>query len=202
VLVVDDGMPPDAAARLGAVAAGRPDVDVLRLEANRGKGHAIAAGIARLAPVADAVLVLDADGQHPVAAVPDFLAADGDLVIGDRSDRRATPFVRRVANAITNALLSRTTGTRMRDSQCGMRLLRSRALAVPFPGGRYEAETRHLKSCVRAGLNVAWVPIPTIYGAERSSFRRVRDSLLVLAAVFSSTTPAAQSASQTTQPVP
>jgi hypothetical protein len=67
-------------------------------------------------------------------------------------------------------------GRRVRDTQCGMRLLRGRALTyVQFPGGGFEAETRHLKRCIRAGICVQWVPIPAIYEGAPSSFRPIRD---------------------------
>ena len=38
---------------------------------NRGKGHALLAGFAALAD-RDAVVTLDADGQHPPECLPDF----------------------------------------------------------------------------------------------------------------------------------
>ena len=64
-----------------------------------------------------------------------------------------------------------------------MRLLTRRALYdIAFPGGGFEAETLHLKACLRAGVPVAWVPIPALYAGEPSSFRSVRDSLVVLRA--------------------
>jgi hypothetical protein len=96
------------------------------------------------------------------------------------------PWARRLANRLASRVLGLATGHPVRDSQCGMRLLRGRALLeVAFPGGGYEAETRHLKACLRAGVPVAWVPIPAVYDGEASSFRPVRDSLRVLWAVIS-----------------
>ena len=84
------------------------------------------------------------------------------------------PWTRRCTNAISTALLTLVTGHRMLDSQCGMRLYRVEALEhAPLPPGRYEAETRHLRTALRAGLAVGWVPIPAIYNGERSSFRPV-----------------------------
>ena len=72
----------------------------------------------------------------------------------------------------------------MRDTQCGMRLLRGRALhEVPPPPGGFEAETAHLKRCLRAGVPVAWVPIPAIYEGEPSSFRPLRDSARIARAL-------------------
>ena len=42
----------------------------------------------------------------------------------------------------------------------------------------------HLKRCLLAGVPVEWVPIPTVYAGERSSFRSVRDTLEVLVALL------------------
>ena len=188
VLLVDDGMPPDEAAALARLAAAT-DSGLLRLPRNLGKGYAIAAArrlLLSLDPPPDAVAVLDADGQHPVAALPGLLACSSELVVGDRSgDWRAMPWGRRVMNRLSSRILGGVTRRRVPDSQCGMRVLRGRALhSIEFPGGRYEAETRHLKVCLREGLDVAWVPIPTVYGGQSSSFRPVRDSARVLGALL------------------
>ena len=43
---------------------------------------------------------------------------------------------------------------------------RPRARAAARQGDGYEAETRHLKAALMGGLDVAWVPIPAIYGDE------------------------------------
>jgi hypothetical protein len=64
-----------------------------------------------------------------------------------------------------------------------MRLLKGRALAIPLPHGGFESETIHLKRCLRAGVSVAWVPIPAIYEGAHSSFRALRDSARVAWAV-------------------
>ncbi|MCU0306377.1 MAG: glycosyltransferase family 2 protein [Thermoleophilia bacterium] len=189
VLVVDDGMPPAAAGELRAWAA-RTGTQVLRLPRNAGKGTAVRAGIDHLLARArppDAVLVVDGDGQHPVDAVPRFIAAAGagvDLVVGDRfGDLRRMPVERRLANLAASGLLGALTGRPVRDCQCGMRLLAGAALHdVEFPRGGFEAETVHLKRCLRRGVRVGWVPIPAIYGDERSAFRAVRDSVRVVGA--------------------
>ena len=189
LILVDDGMPSDAAARL-ALLARRHDARLLQLPRNRGKGHAVAAArsaLVRRAVPPDALVVVDADGQHPPETLPPLLAAadEAELVIGDRShDRRAMPVMRRLANGIASGALSALTGAHIPDSQCGLRVLRGRALfACEYPPGRYEAETRHLKRCLRAGVSVAWVPIPAVYEGQRSSFRPMRDGARVLASV-------------------
>ncbi len=189
VLVVDDGLRRDAARALDRIASAH-GAEVLRMGGNHGKGHALARGLAHLRDgdvALEAVLVLDGDGQHPVEAVTEFLAAaDGaELLVGDRfGDLASMPRYRRLANRFVSRLLGRVAGVMVRDSQCGMRLLRGRALhAVAFPGGRFESETLHLKRCLVQGVAVAWVPIPAIYRGQPSSFRPLRDGIRVLAAV-------------------
>jgi Glycosyl transferase family 2 len=189
VLLVDDHSPPESARALRRRATG-VGADVIRLAGARGKGSAIRAGLrwlrARPAPPA-AVLVLDADGQHPPWVIPRLLAAacGAELVVGDRlGDRAAMPWERRVANVAASGLLAAAARRRVRDSQCGMRVLAGRALwDVSFPAGGYEAETLHLKRCLRAGLAVSWVPIPALYEGQVSSYRPLVDSLRILLAL-------------------
>jgi membrane-associated phospholipid phosphatase/predicted MFS family arabinose efflux permease len=187
LVLVDDGAPPEIAALLDA-AARDPRVQVVRQGANHGKGSAVAAGVAAaLERAPDAVIVLDSDGQHPPALIPEFAAAAGhaDVVIGDRGHAGAMPPVRRVANALSSWALSLVVRRRLRDTQNGMRLFRAEALrAVQPPPGRYEAETRHLKALIGGGHDVAWVPMPAIYRGEPSSFRAVVDGLHVLRAIL------------------
>jgi membrane-associated phospholipid phosphatase/predicted MFS family arabinose efflux permease len=187
VVLVDDGASPAVAAVLER-AAREPRVRVVHMGANVGKGSAVAAGIgAALDGDPDAVVVLDSDGQHPPELIPAFVAAAGhaDVVIGARDRGGAMPRIRRIANAISSWAFSAVVRRRLRDTQNGMRLFRARALRdVEPPPGRYEAETRHLKALLRRGHEVAWVPMPTIYDGEPSSFRPVVDSARVMRAIL------------------
>ena len=190
VVLVDDGAPEADASVLRTIGDWRR-VSLVRLAANAGKGDAVAAGAAVLmsrSEPPDALIVVDADGQHPPERIPEFIAASAqfDVVIGDRrGDRASMPWTRRCTNAVSSALLTLVTGRRMLDSQCGMRLYRAGALErAPLPPGRYEAETRHLRAALRAGLGVGWVPIPAIYDGEQSAFRPVRDTWRVLASIL------------------
>ena len=187
LLLVDDGTPPAHTAEL-ARRADEVGATLLRLPRRSGKGHALAAGLRYLRsqnPSPDAVVVLDADGQHPPDAIAALASADADLVVGNRLHDAAMPWHRRLPNRVASGLLAAITRTRIPDSQCGMRLLRGRALhEIPFPGGRFEAEMRYLKRCLAAGVRVAWVPIPAVYEGHPSSFRPVRDGARVLAALL------------------
>jgi glycosyltransferase involved in cell wall biosynthesis len=186
--IVDDGSNPRVARELQRIATDL-GVELVRHRKRRGKGAALRTGIAAAlerTAKPDAVVLIDADGQHPPAAVPAFVAAGStaELVIGDRfSDLAAMPWQRRFANRVSQRLLELATGRPVRDTQSGMRLLRGRSLELPLVGDGYEAESRQLKAALVAGLDVAWVPIPAIYGGERSSFRPISDSVRVLSAL-------------------
>jgi membrane-associated phospholipid phosphatase len=186
LVLVDDGSDPEVARALDAVTAGdRRRVELVRLPLRSGKGSAVRAGVEHAREGAGAVVVIDADGQHPPSEIPALVAAgrDAELVVGDRfGDFGSMPYHRRLANRTTRRLFQLFTGREVRDTQSGMRLLRGRAIDL-LPDGGYEAETRHLREVLDARLPVAWVPIPAIYENEGSSFRAGRDSLRVLWAI-------------------
>ena len=99
VLVVDDGSR-DETANIAEAAGAR----VLRQAPNQGKGTALRAGFRQaLDEQFDAVLTLDADGQHDPAEIPLFLEAfrqnQAHLVIGQRTFKEM-PLVRRLANTL------------------------------------------------------------------------------------------------------
>lgn len=99
VVVVDDGSTDDTA--MVSEAAG---ATVLRQRPNAGKGAALRAGFRHALDLGmDAVVTLDADGQHDPDEIPRFLdsfATDRpELVIG-RRDFSAMPPVRRISNTL------------------------------------------------------------------------------------------------------
>jgi glycosyltransferase involved in cell wall biosynthesis len=173
ILVVDDGSR-DATAEVARMHGAR----VLSFAANRGKGHALLAGFEAL-DEADAVVTLDADGQHPPECVPALVAAaeaGADLVLGARARSADMPPSRRFANGFSSGWTSWLAGQRVSDSQCGFRLHRQAVLrATPLTPGRYEIETEMVVRAARLGFRLAEVEIPTVYGEEKSQINTLRD---------------------------
>ncbi|NLV41987.1 MAG: glycosyltransferase family 2 protein [Candidatus Hydrogenedentes bacterium] len=188
VIVVDDGGTDGAC---DGLAGG--NAEVLRLPVNRGKGHALLAGIRRALedPAARIVCTLDADGQHDPAELPGlaaaFDAAHADLLIGRRTFGGAVvPWRSRFGNETTARVVRLLLRRDLPDTQCGYRLLSRRfaeAVLAHVSGGRYETEMEMLVFAVRAGHTVAYSPIRTLYEPDNSSshFRKVRDSLRIYA---------------------
>jgi glycosyltransferase involved in cell wall biosynthesis len=174
VLVVDDGSTDATATRAEASGA-----SVLRRTPNQGKGTALKAGFARaLEQGFEAVLTLDADGQHDPSEIPKFLearaASGADLVIGARDFGRM-PLVRRIANTLGRRAFSWALGREIRDNQSGYRLVSAR-LAERLLAGResgFEFEMEMIVTCVKSGLRLEWVPIRTIYAGEGSHIQSI-----------------------------
>jgi glycosyltransferase involved in cell wall biosynthesis len=174
VLVVDDGSS-DGTSRV-ALEAG---AEVLRQEPNQGKGAALRAGFRRaLAEGCEAVITLDADGQHDPSCVPDFLAAwqarHAPLIIG-RRDFRRMPLSRRVANELGTATFSWAVGRPIADNQSGYRLVARPLLPLLLDSAErgFEFEVEMITLAIRAGLVIDWVSIPTIYEDQGSHIRPV-----------------------------
>jgi glycosyltransferase involved in cell wall biosynthesis len=176
VIVVDDGSTDgtgDEGRGRGAIVVSHPR--------NRGKGVALRSGITRaLAGDADAIVTLDADGQHPASEIPRLLQPilDGSahLVLGARVRNDTMPVSRRFTNWLSASLASRIGGQPVRDAQTGFRAFtRGLAERVRPAGDRYEFEANFLLDALRAGYHVASVEVPTIYGAP-SHFRYFGDT--------------------------
>ena len=169
MLVVDDGSADDT-----AQTAEEAGAQVLRQVPNQGKGAALKAGF-RWALDRDyqAVVTLDADGQHDPAEIPKFLSLyaenQADLIIGQRDFSKMPPS-RRLANWLGRLTLSWAMGTPVPDNQSGYRLITRRLMAAMLdsPEAGFEYEVEMVAVCVREGYRLAWVPIQTIYAGEAS----------------------------------
>jgi glycosyltransferase involved in cell wall biosynthesis len=175
VLVVDDGSTDDTAANAQSAGA-----EVLLQKPNQGKGSALLTGFNyALQNDYDAVLTLDADGQHDPAEIPVFLEAfaanQADLIIGQRDFTKMPP-VRRFSNTLGTLIFSWALGQHVNDNQSGYRLISRRLMEVmhePQERG-FEFEVEMILKCVLNDFKLAWVPIRTIYANEKSHISPLR----------------------------
>jgi glycosyltransferase involved in cell wall biosynthesis len=178
VLVIDDGSTDGTSALCGAAG-----VTVVRHAHNAGKGAALRTGFQwALARGYEAVLTMDADGQHDPAEVPRFLSAadagQADILIGSRMHRPAgMPWQRRLSNRLTSCILSWRTGQRIRDSQSGYRLIRAQVLArVSLETSRFQTESELLIKAGLQGFRIDAIPVQSIYRASASAIQPFLDT--------------------------
>lgn len=176
-MVVDDCSSDATSARAREAGA-----EVVRHEVNRGKGEALRTGFARAVELGyDAVVTLDADGQHDPKEIPRLLEAAprADIVVGSRMAEVSTmPLVRLWTNLFTSWVVSRLAGARITDSQSGYRLLKRRVFErVKYSSSRFDAESEILVKACRMGFRVIEVPISTIYGDEKSKIHPFVDTV-------------------------
>ncbi len=187
VVVSDDGST-DATAQI----AGAAGAIVVRHERNQGKGAALNTGIRKARELEpDAVVLLDADGQHLPEEAPrllaPILAGEADLVIGSRyltgSDSGVPPH-RIWGHRVFNLLTRTTSGIGASDSQSGFRALSRQTLcALRFSSDGFSVESEMQFLAKELGLRVVEVPITADY-VEKPKRPVVQHGLLVLNGVL------------------
>lgn len=190
VVVIDDGSSDGTAQAL----AGLP-LEVLHNDRNRGKAASLHRGQQHaLAGGAEAVITMDADGQHRPEDIPRLLAAaranPHSLVIGARViNREAMPALRNFGNRVGDFWISWAAGQPLKDSQSGFRvypadLLRLLNLKTTRTWG-FVFESAALIDGVRKGYGVEHVPIETLYfeGSRTSHFRPALDTFRIVVMV-------------------
>ena len=182
ILVIDDGST-DLTCQI-ARAAG---VDVHCLPVNQGKGAALNTGfqLARLRQP-DAVVVIDADGQHLPEELPRVIAPilnqEADICVGSRyiEDTSNTPTQRRLGHKLINLATSVPSGIYVSDSQSGFRAFSPRALdLIQFKSDDFTVESEMQFLAREHDLKVVEVPITIQYG-EGSKRPAVQQGRIVL----------------------
>ena len=161
ILVVDDGSSDgtDAVAREGGA-------QVVQLPFNVGVGGAMrTAFLYAVAHDFDAVVQVDADGQHVAAHIGDLVAAlsDASVVVGARfAEGYQVRGPRRLAMRTLAWSLSRVCRTTLTDTTSGFRAADRRAMALfaaHYPAEYLGDTVESLVLAARAGLTVTEVPV-------------------------------------------
>ena len=181
IVVVDDGSDDET-----AECARRAGADkVISLDANRGKGAAVRAGM--LAASGATVAYTDADLSYAPSQLMGLLErCEGgcDMVVGSRRHVDTTTLVRarrlrEVSGRVFSWMTSLVLLGEYRDTQCGLKAFRADAARTLFERARldgfaFDVELFHLAE--RHGLEVCEVPV-SVANVQTSSVRVVVDAV-------------------------
>lgn len=128
IIFVNDGSTDGSQAALTAIAQARPNVRLIEFRRNFGKAAALDAGFR--AASGDVVFTMDADLQDDPAEMAKFLARldEGFDVVSGWKQRRQDPLDKTAPSKIFNAVVSRVSGVRLNDFNCGFKAYRAEAL--------------------------------------------------------------------------
>ncbi len=151
---------------------------------NLGKGTSLRDGFFyALRLGCEAVITMDGDGQHNPQDIPKFLdewrRTRADLIIGNRMDEpMGMPFIRKLTNILMSFLLSLFVRQKIKDTQCGFRLLSRRALEqLKLKSKNYDIESEMIIDSKKKNLKVSSCSIESIYKDESSQIHPVFDTI-------------------------
>lgn len=193
VWVVADGSTDGTTEGLRAMAAEDPGLRVLVLPENRGKGAAVLEGISRAAAEGYThALTVDADGQHPAALIPAFMAASQArpeaMILGRPVFDADAPSLRVKGRRISNWWANlETLGAGIGDSLYGFRVYPIAPLLRIMQRQRF---MRRFDFDPEAVVRLCWAGVPPVnldapvryFRADEggvSHFRYLRDNALL-----------------------
>lgn len=194
VIIVDDGSTDKTLGLLEKLSAENresTELIVLSNKTNMGKAASLWKGMQYAQNLGvDAIISLDADGQHRPEDIPRFLKTaqqhPDTIIIGARlADKKSIPAKRYYANKFANFWLSWAAGYIIDDSQSGFRLYPSKLISQINPDTQrsksFVFESEILIDAAQAGIKSIPIKIEAIYNpdARPSHFRGVTDILLI-----------------------
>jgi dolichol-phosphate mannosyltransferase len=123
IIYVDDGSRDHTLDKLNDLATDN-NIKIVSLARNFGKEAALTAGLAH--STGDAIIMLDADGQHPVAAIPEFIATwqnGAQLVVGVRKQNRSHGLIARLGSRLFYKLQNNISHTKTVPGSTDFRLI-------------------------------------------------------------------------------
>ena len=167
IVVVLNGCVDNTAGVVGEIANQRSEISFIEFQGRIGKGGALIEGL-KLFPLADLIGFVDADGSTPPRAFLDLVlkCEDFDCAIGSRwiegaKIHQVQTGVRRLVSRTGNAIVQTLFWMKIRDTQCGAKVMRRAAVEKIHPGlmiTDMAFDINLLYSLKREGFSVAEVP--------------------------------------------
>jgi glycosyltransferase involved in cell wall biosynthesis len=140
----------------------------LRHKINLGRGSAMRTGVeAAFNLGADAIIFMDADGQHKVEDLPKFIEKINEgyeVVLGSRNLGLEVPLVRFLGNKFASVLINLLFQIYVSDLLCGFRAITKRAYKkMNLESQGYGIETEMVIKVKQYKLKYCEVPVATVY---------------------------------------
>lgn len=192
VIVVDDGSSDDTSAVVRELMSGFPELRLIQLPSNRGKGFAVRTGVVN--SLGHYVLFADADGATPIEEIERLRArldrgadaAIGSRALGDEETEVEALLFRKIVGRLFHALVQMLTIGSFEDTQCGFKLLQGDVARDLF--GRLEMDgfsfdVELLSIALWRGYRVDEVPVNWTH-VPGSKVNLLTDSLRMLRDLF------------------
>jgi 5-formyltetrahydrofolate cyclo-ligase len=161
---------------------------------NKGKGEALKTGFNFAAKNNySGVITLDADGQHKVSEIEDFIKMaekeNPDIIVGSRfKNTKGMPFIRLATNFFTSWLISAIADKKIDDVQSGFRYVSLRALKnINLETKNFDTEPEMLLKAGWLNYIIKNIPISTIYHKDFvSHVNPIKDTIKFFKLVFRS----------------
>lgn len=164
---------------------------VIHHKTNKGKGRALKTGLEFIKKEYEnnnyIVITLDCDGQHTIEDAKKLFEYNvkhpNTLVLGSRKFDKDVPLRSMLGNTITRYIYSMVTGTKIYDTQTGLRSFSNRLIEqmILITGERFEYEINVLLQMAKEKIPIKEIIIQTIYLDDNASshFNTIKDSIKI-----------------------
>jgi glycosyltransferase involved in cell wall biosynthesis len=185
VVVVNDGSSDDTA----KIGSSFSDITLISYKENKGYGAAIKLGFSKTND--ELVSFLDADGTcDPLFFIPlinEMLLKNFDIILGSRMSKESRmPLTRRIGNVLFATLLTLLSGSTVKDTASGMRVIRRSALPIlyPLPDGLHFTPAMSAKAIFNKNLSIGELPMPYEERVGQSKLNPLKDGLRFLRVII------------------
>jgi len=195
IIVVDDGSSDDTADIVASLQHRMPQVRLLRLRRNQGKGVSVRAGMLSASPASDYLLMCDADLSTAIEEIekliPWVVSGGVDVAFGSRALRESRisvrqPVYREAMGKIFGFLAGMFVVPGIRDPQCGFKLFSGQSAREIFQRtriNRFAFDVEALFLARKFGYSIKEVAV-SWSNSPFSRVRILRDSLIMAGDIF------------------
>ncbi len=182
IIIVNDGSTDNTTELLD-----KYSVQVIHHPYSKGNGAAIKAG-ARAAK-GDALIFMDADGQHQIRDIQALVAkfeTGFDMVVGKRDSKGQASFFRQLANSFYNWLASKIVEHNVEDLTSGLRVVDAKKFKEflhLLPNG-FSYPTTITMAFFRSGYSVAYEQIEVLKRVGKSHINLLKDGFRFIVIIF------------------